>query len=524
MVSSFLSLALMSSALLQPVLSAPALEAPTFERPTPVQKRQNEVQAIDNLITELATDTNQKLAAASILSELAVITPTATPTDAAQALSLLQSVYATATPSGYIEAAALIVENSLNPTNVPALIQALDVFGGINNDNNTNPQPSTTIYPKKLPCDAPYSVSEAELRRQIFIPSTFTYGQKPPVILFPGTGGRGGQNFMGNFEVLLANVDYADLVWVNPTSFLLADAQYNSELAAYAINYISAISQNQNVSIIGWSQGNINIQWATKYWPSTRSIVSDHIAVSPDYHGTTQTGLIGAAVNGVGVAYSPSVIQQEYDSNYIKTLRSFGGDSAYVPTTNVYSGTFDEIVEPQQGANASAILLDARNVGVTNAQVQLVCGADSPAGFFQTHESMLSNPLSAALAMDALTHAGPGNISRIDLTTVCSTPIAAGLSFENFLETEEDILIAGLAVLTFFEATNVEPAISSYALTSPTTCATSTASSTASSTTLSTKTTTTTSAKTTTTAKATTNAKTTTTAKSTSAKTTTTRK
>jgi len=261
MVSSILSLAVFGSALLQPVLSAPALELPTFERPTPVERRQvpNEVEVIDTLITEAAIDISQVLAASNIISELSMIVPTATPTNVEQALSVLAAAYASATPNNFVDAAALIIENSLNPTNVPDTLQALNVFGGINNDNNpSNPAPSfpSTIYPKKLPCDAPYSVSEAELRRQIFIPSSFTYGAKPPVILFPGTGGRGGQNFQGNFEVLLADVDYADLVWVNPTAFLLADAQYNSELAAYAINYISSISKGMNVSIIAWSQVN----------------------------------------------------------------------------------------------------------------------------------------------------------------------------------------------------------------------------------------------------------------------------
>jgi len=262
MVSSVFSLAVLGGLLLQPVIAAPALELPSFERPTPVEKRQmpNVVEVIDTLITEAVIDVSQIVAASNIISELSMIQPTATPTNVEQALSALAGAYASATPNNFIDAAALIIANSLNPTNIPSLLQALNNFGGINNDNNpNNPAPSTTIYPKKLPCDAPYSVSEAELRRQIYIPSTFTYGQKPPVILFPGTGGRGGQNFQGNFEVLMADVDYADLVWVNPTHFLLADAQYNAELAAYAINYISSISQNKNVSIIAWSQ--VNIFW-----------------------------------------------------------------------------------------------------------------------------------------------------------------------------------------------------------------------------------------------------------------------
>jgi hypothetical protein len=96
------------------------------------------------------------------------------------------------------------------------------------------------------------------------------------------------------------------------------------------------------------------------------------------------------------------VIQQEYNSNFIATIRSNGGDSAYVTTTTVFSST-DEIVQPQSPvAGASAFLLDARGVGVTNNQVQAVCGGLGPAGTFYTHEGVLYNPLAYALTVDAL--------------------------------------------------------------------------------------------------------------------------
>jgi len=260
-------------AVLAPLAAAlPAVSPLPTPAPTPVSKRQllgaltSELGVIATLESGIITDISQKVAATALLSELQAIVPTATPTNAEQALSSLSAAFATQSPTGFIDGAAIVLENSLSPTNAAGLLEALEVFDGINSDDNpNNPTPSTSVYPKKLPCDAPYSVSEAELRRQIYIPSTFTYGQKPPVILMPGTGGRGGQNFLGNFEVLLADVDYADLVWVNPTGFMLADAQYNAELAAYAANYISAISGNVNVSMIAWSQGNLAIQWANKY-------------------------------------------------------------------------------------------------------------------------------------------------------------------------------------------------------------------------------------------------------------------
>ncbi len=111
-----------------------------------------------------------------------------------------------------------------------------------------------------------------------------------------------------------------------------------------------------------------------------------------------------------------------------------GGDSAYVPTTTVYTGT-DEIVQPQSGTNASAIILDARGVGVSNTQAQIACPGQ-PAGGPYTHEGMLYNPLSFALAVDALTHPGPGELSRIDLTTVCAEIAAPGLNANDLVLTQ----------------------------------------------------------------------------------------
>jgi len=66
------------------------------------------------------------------------------------------------------------------------------------------------------------------------------------------------------------------------------------------------------------------------------------------------------------------VSKQEYNSTFVATLRNAGGSSAYVPTTSIYS-IFDEIVQPQEGTGASAYILDKRNVGMTNVELQNAC-------------------------------------------------------------------------------------------------------------------------------------------------------
>jgi hypothetical protein len=209
-------------------------------------------------------------------------------------------------------------------------------------------------------------------------------------------------------------------------------ANVSKEYAAYAVNYISSLT-SRNVSVIAWSQGNLDMQWAFKYWPSTRSKVSDLISLSPDFHGTQEAYLLCPTELPIG-GCDPSISQQTYSSKFITRLRQNGGDSAYVPTTVLYSST-DEIVEPQSGIGASAYLLDARKVGVTNVQVQVACPLQ-PAGSVVTHEGMMSNALAFALAVDALTNPGPGQLSRINLPVVCADYLAPGLTLNDFLLTE----------------------------------------------------------------------------------------
>lgn len=106
-------------------------------------------------------------------------------------------------------------------------------------------------------------------------------------------------------------------------------------------------------------------------------------------------------------------------------------------------------MEPQSGTGASAYINDARGVGVSNTQVQLACPA-LPAGGAYTHEGVLYNPLSFALAVDALTNPGPGSLSRIDLASVCLQAVAPGLDAQDVVVTEgkqsSDVLTTGRLV------------------------------------------------------------------------------
>ncbi|KAF2156119.1 alpha/beta-hydrolase [Myriangium duriaei CBS 260.36] len=445
-----------TNALLLLGLSSVAVSVPA---PGPAVTSPEAGDLTSDLLGDLLSDIQGAIALGNpngVVSALKSATPTATPTATSAASAALQSIVQTAT-------------NGLLSESVNSLASSfLGEFTAENSETNNNPAPPLTIYPKKLSCDAPYSVSEQSLRSAIYIPSTFTHGQKPPVILFPGTGNHGYETFSANFIKLLSGSNWADPVWVNVPNRLLDDAQKNAEYAAYALNYIASVT-GRNTTIVTWSQGNIDVQWAVKYWPSTRKTTSDHVGISADYKGTAFADFI--CPDGLA-SCNPSVYQQQYlgDSKFITALRANGGDSGYVPTTSIYSGLYDEIVEPQQGTGASAYLNDARSIGVTNNEAQTVC-AGQVAGSFYTHEGMLFNPLSLALLKDAMANDGPGRPERLDLKSVCSTYLAPGLNLGDFLGTENALLIAGLGVLLGQPRTTMEPSLQSYAASSGQTCA-----------------------------------------------------
>ena len=73
------------------------------------------------------------------------------------------------------------------------------------------------------------------------------------------------------------------------------------------------------------------------------------------------------------------------------------------------------------------------------------------------------NPLSFALAVDALQNGGPGQPSPIDLNGTCSQGATTGLDALDVIETEASILIAAYTLVTFDQDVDTEPPLMSYA-------------------------------------------------------------
>ncbi|GAB1743959.1 hypothetical protein NU219Hw_g1003t1 [Hortaea werneckii] len=460
------------SRLLSTSFLAALLTSSSLATPTPVDKEPARVIQVrqDSKIT----DGSQLAAAissfpadlASIAAGISVgeailtnIVPAPGPTSIPQLASEFSKIIST-DPADIFQSGAEILLNGFAGADYLNLLNSYLLESSTNNINLIPPR--RPIYPKASASDAPYSLSESDLRKAIYIPPGYTFGRVPPVLFLPGTAALAGQNFGPNYGKLLRDRKVADPVYVNIPNENLGDIQTAAEYAAYAVNYISGISGGRNVSTISWSAGSLDGQWALKYWPSTRQHLSNAIRISPDHHGTILAQLLCPGFETPGC--TPAIAQQNYNSTFIATLRNNGGDSAYVPTTNIYS-IFDEIVQPQQDPNASGSLNDVRGVGVSNIELQNICTAALPGGTPNNdHEGVLYNALGYALAIDALTHANsPGRVERVDAAGECAKFAADGLSLADVLATHALIPLAVGNTLAFRPKVAREPEIRGYA-------------------------------------------------------------
>jgi hypothetical protein len=206
---------------------------------------------------------NVKLRASPIIDQQQLAAALKGVTDAGSAQSIFQNIVPATAPTSIAQEQAGVTQvRALNPGNIfesGADILLAGLAGGDfetiasaylveSNTMNLNfKEPIVPVYPKAGPLDAPYDLSESQLRQAIYIPPDYTYGRKPPVIFLPGTGAVAGQNFAPNYGKLFKEQGVADPVYLNLPGENLADIQVAAEYTAYAINYISGISGGRKV-------------------------------------------------------------------------------------------------------------------------------------------------------------------------------------------------------------------------------------------------------------------------------------
>jgi pimeloyl-ACP methyl ester carboxylesterase len=220
------------------------------------------------------------------------------------------------------------------------------------------------------------------------------------------------------------------------------DIQVRGYYLTYAIRRVHALA-GRKIAVIGHSQGGMVMRLALRFWPGTRSMVDDVIGIAGSNHGSTQ--IASQCATGCSAAFR----QQAAGSMFEQALNSRQETFSGISYTEISSNT-DEVVTPSGVNGVSSVHGPGE---VTNVAVQQICPGDV------SHEHLLlaADPVTWALANDALTHPGPADPSRID-RSVCSATFPPGADPSTFYTDEAASLAALADAIATYPQVPAEPA------------------------------------------------------------------
>lgn len=263
----------------------------------------------------------------------------------------------------------------------------------------------------------PLSVPEPTLARALSCTAGIAADARNPILLVPGTNLDPGSNYSWNYERAFAALHWPYCAITLPYH-TMGDIQVAGEYIVYALRTMAARAHRQ-VDVLGYSQGGMLPRWALRFWPDTRSLVHDLVAIDPSNHGTVVAN--GACQS----TCAPADWQQAAGSHFIDALNSFAETFAGIDYTVIFSRD-DEVVVPNTDTNGSSSLHTGAG-RIANIEVQQICPADS-----SEHLAMGSyDPVAYALVADALGHetlADPAHVPA----GVCAEPFQPGVDPATF--------------------------------------------------------------------------------------------
>ena len=241
--------------------------------------------------------------------------------------------------------------------------------------------------------------------------------QRNPILLVPGTNLEPHANFDWNYARDFANREWAFCMVTLP-AYGLEDIQISGEYIVHAIRTMSEAS-GRDVDIVGYSQGGMVPRWALRFWPETRPLVGDLVGLAPSNHGTVDSDITCEQ------PCAPSHRQQASQSQFIAALNSHAETFSGIDYSSIYTH-YDEIVVPNFGNSGSSSLRTGEG-NRSNVALQDVCPSNTA-----DHLAIGSyDAVAHALVIDALTHDGPSDPTRIGIE-VCAMPFQPGVDVTTF--------------------------------------------------------------------------------------------
>ena len=293
----------------------------------------------------------------------------------------------------------------------------------------------------------PLSVPAAKLAAALTCTGTLHGASHAPVLLVPGTALNPSTDYGYGWEPALSKLGWPYCAVTLPGN-AMGDIQVAGEYVVYAIRTMHA-AYGGRIDIVGHSQGGMVPRWALRFWPDTRAMVDDLVGLSPSNHGTLD------AIPACAQSCAPAFWQQRSDAAFIAALNSAQETFPGISYTNIYTNT-DEVVVPNFGPAASSSLTGGGGA-IANVAIQSVCPAD-----LTEHLGIgIYDNTAYQLALDALTHPGPADPSRVAATT-CLSPLMPGIDPSTFAADYANTLASVASTVATSPQTTAEPPLACY--------------------------------------------------------------
>ncbi|HEX6394274.1 MAG TPA: hypothetical protein VFZ97_12595 [Acidimicrobiales bacterium] len=198
--------------------------------------------------------------------------------------------------------------------------------------------------------------------------------------------------------------------------FTTEDIQVSAEYVVYAIRTIHAHA-GRRITLLGWSQGGgPEPRWALRFWPDIRPMTAKLVDLEAPNHGTVVVHDLcpgGICANPLCYGSCPPAIWQQADNSHFTAALNSGQETfPGISYTNIFSHT-SQFVQPNLNGNGSTSLHFGGGA-IANIATQDICPLN-----VADHLAYYYDPVAYALVVDALTHNGPAQPTRID-RSVCS--------------------------------------------------------------------------------------------------------
>jgi triacylglycerol esterase/lipase EstA (alpha/beta hydrolase family) len=322
-------------------------------------------------------------------------------------------------------------------------------FGAAVDPASAGERASVLVYSSPNQPGPALDVPLADLSASVQCTANATDASREVVLFVPGTTATPIVNFGWNWFPALDKLRWPYCSVTLPKN-AMGDMQQASEYVVYAIRHVYAIS-GRKVVLIGHSQGGVEPRFALRFWPDTRPMVDDYIALDATNHGTVIANALCAPVVGC----APAIWQQTYESSFTQAMNSYQETFPGISYTDIYTRT-DDIVQPNLNESGSTSLHGGGGE-ITNVAIQDICPLD-----VSEHLAIGTyDPVAYAIVMDALTHAGPANPARIN-RSVCGELFMPGINLTTFVGDYAEFVSHIVAVLATYPHATSAPTLAPF--------------------------------------------------------------